>query len=350
MTPIGEAAFAGRPPQETILLNIQPSESRVQGFRAFTLDNRIVSVTVVPELGGKIVSIRDLRNGREWLWTNPDLPYKRLPYGTSYVAEADTGGWDECFPTVAACEYPFEPWQGTPIPDHGELWPQKWSSRLSGDASKELVISTGASGVAFPYLFQRQLHLHRGGDTLRFDYQVTNLSTDEIAFIWSAHPLFAIAPGMRVRLPEGTELNVYMNVPPAEMIGQPPLNWPTSVKAGGTLFDLARLPDASAGIAFKLWSNPLPAGWAVIEADDGAFRFTFDPSLVPQVGLWLNAGGWSGTGGKPFYNLALEPCIGAQDSLEEAVTFHQQYATLPPHGSRTWWLEVTLSATQRDES
>ncbi|MDP9381556.1 MAG: hypothetical protein M3Q29_15690 [Chloroflexota bacterium] len=36
--------------------------------------------------------------------------------------------------------------------------------------------------------------------------------------------------------------------------------------------------------------------------------------------LRVRAGGWSGTGGQPYYNLALEPCIGAQDSLQEAVS------------------------------
>lgn len=84
-------------------------------------------------------------------------------------------------------------------------------------------------------------------------------------------------------------------------------------------------------------------GWAALVAADGEFRFTWDPALLPQVGLWLNAHAWSGTGDTPYYNLALEPCIGAQDSLEEAVLEHKQYAVLPTRGERTWWLDVHLS-------
>lgn len=332
-----------------ILPDIYMTESESQGFRTLTLDSGLLSVTVVPELGGKITSIRDLRSGREWLWRSPSVPYKRLPYGTSYVREADTGGWDECVPTVAACTYPLAPWQGTPIPDHGEVWPQSWALEIRGDPSEEIVVSTQAHGVALPYLFQRQIRLAKGANTLRFDYRVENLSDADMAFIWSAHPLFAVTPGMRVRLPEDARLNVYMSVPPTEVVGEPPFTWPVSVKTDSEILELSELPDVSAGTAFKLWSDSLSDGWAVIEADDGAFRFSFDPELIPQVGLWLNAGGWSGSGGEPPYNLALEPCIGAQDSLFEAVTRHQQYAMLTPHGSRTWWLETMLSTTQRNE-
>ena len=48
--------------------------------------------------------------------------------------------------------------------------------------------------------------------------------------------------------------------------------------------------------------------------------------------------------GTPYFNLGLEPCIGAQDSLAEAVTARNLFEILPPRGSRTWWLEVELAA------
>ena len=49
-------------------------------------------------------------------------------------------------------------------------------------------------------------------------------------------------------------------------------------------------------------------------------------------------------GGVCDYNLGLEPCIGAQDSLADAVTQYNLYAVLPPHGSKNWWLEIELTA------
>ena len=97
-------------------------------------------------------------------------------------------------------------------------------------------------------------------------------------------------------------------------------------------------------MALKLWSDPLAEGWATLRARDGEFRMRWDTEPLPQVGFWLNLGAWAGDGGAPYYNLGLEPCIGAQDSLAAAVHQYKLFETLPPRGSRTWWLEVELSA------
>jgi galactose mutarotase-like enzyme len=327
---------------------VRVSESQVQGFGALTLENGLIALTIVPELGGKITSLRDARTGREWLWASDRLPYRKLEYGVSYVEEADTGGWDECFPTVAACAYPLSPWRGAPMPDHGELWPQAWSvETVADDATGGVSVRTRARGVRLPYTFARAVSLDPESSTVRLDYEVTSESEEEIAYIWSAHPLFAIEPGMRVELPPDAVMRPYSTVPPDLLSEQGEYTWPLRVERDGRELGLARLPDASAGVAFKLWSEPLSEGRASLVARDGALRFSFDPRLVPQVGLWANLGGWSGTGGEPYYNLGLEPCIGAQDSLEEAVERYGLYATLPPRGARAWWLEVSLLTSAR---
>ena len=79
-----------------------------------------------------------------------------------------------------------------------------------------------------------------------------------------------------------------------------------------------------------------------VAAQDGKLRLEFDPAEIPQIGLWLNLGAWSGTGGKPYYNLALEPCIGAQDALLEAVQKYHLYRTLGPGEESSWHLTVRL--------
>ncbi len=324
------------------MASLELAEATVQGFSAYTVANDLISLTLIPELGGKLSSLRDLRSGREWLWANEQLPYQEHSYGTSYVGKADTGGWDECFPTVAPCRYPLEPWRGTPLPDHGELWSQAWVTTLK-EFRNGLELRTKGHGVALPYTFSRTIRIEEASDTLRFDYQVASQADDDIAFIWSAHPLFAIEPGMRVCVPDDAKLHIYLEVAPTNVQKDTHLSWPLAVRNGEKSYDLTHLPDASAEVAFKVWSEPLAQGWASLEAEDGAFRFGFDPALIPQLGLWLNAGAWSGTGGEPYYNLALEPCIGAQDSLEEAVEPHNQYALLPPGGARSWWLEAQLT-------
>ena len=64
------------------------------------------------------------------------------------------------------------------------------------------------------------------------------------------------------------------------------------------------------------------------------------PGEVPQVGI--NNRGWAPAGLRPYSNLALEPAIGAPDSLEEAVRDWKTARTLEPGEGRSWGLEVRL--------
>lgn len=291
----------------------------VEGFDTIQLDTGALALTIIPELGGKISSLRDTRSGREWLWRHPRMPYRRVPHGAVYTAHADTGGWDECFPSVAGCAYPGPPWQGTPVQDHGELWGQTAAVRLDARA-ESVAIHTRWHGILLPYSFERTIHLTAGAARLRAEYAVGNPADTALRWIWSAHPLMAIEPGMQLLLP------------------------PTA-RFHGTQFpaDLATLPGRDAGRALKLWSEPLDDGWATLRAHDGEFRMRWDAALLPQVAVWLNLGAAGFDGGAPYYNMGLEPCIGAQDSLADAVTTYNLFEELPPRGTRAWWLEVELS-------
>ena len=174
-----------------------------KGFAAFELSNGRISLVTIPELGGKIASIRHLDSGREWLWTNPHLSYRKPVYGASYIREFDFGGLDECFPTVAPAFYPAEPWAGTPAPDHGELWAQPWDVRQADATADRATLSAVCHGVRFPYRFERTITVERGQAAARLDYRAANLSPYAMPFLWSIHPLLPLEPGMRLTLPEG---------------------------------------------------------------------------------------------------------------------------------------------------
>jgi len=319
---------------------VQIRRIAANGFDAVQVNTGAVSVTVMPELGGKLSSLRDLRTGREWLWRHPRLAYRRAAHGDSYVAQADTGGWDECFPTVAPCEYPAPPWAGAALQDHGELWSQE--ARLEVEEGDDVTLRTRWQGVALPYTFERLVGLAADSARLRFEYAVTNNADAPMQFIWSAHPLLALEPGMELRLPPAARFNRWATLPPDLLADDNGLRYPLTVRG----IDLTALPNAAAGVALKLWSDPLHAddGWATLRARDGEFRMQWDARQLPQVAFWMNLGAWAGDGGAPYFNLGLEPCIGAQDSLAEAVTKWNLFETLPARGSRTWRLEIELGA------
>ncbi len=308
----------------------------IGAFPAVTVTTGPLALTLVPELGGKISSLCDMRSGREWLWRHPRLPYARVPADADYGAHADTGGWDECFPSVGPCIYPLPPWQGAAIADHGELWAQTVKLDIAEEGDRVALACTW-QGVALPYRFERTLHLKRGSAQVRAEYLVTNLSAAPLHFIWSAHPLLAISPGMRLELPETATYNCWATVPPGLLPAT------TGLRAPFEAVDLNNLPVAN-GSALKLWSDPLPAdaGHAALHASDGALQMRWDTALLPQIAFWLNLGAWAGDDGAPLYNLGLEPCIGAQDSLADAITVQRLAAQLPPNGTRQWWMELEL--------
>ena len=72
-----------------------------------------------------------------------------------------------------------------------------------------------------------------------------------------------------------------------------------------------------------------------------SFTFRFRPAEITHVGVWMNYGGWSGSGSENYYNLGLEPCIGGRDSLSSAKLLGE-YTVLPAQGSRSWRLELSI--------
>src|SRR5690349_24928658 len=110
-------------------------QTTVAGFPAVALRNDEIEVVAVPTVGMKLTHLRKLR-GREWLWRNPELPLALPKPGASFVDTADSGGWDECFPTVGPSPMPGAPAGAPALPDHGELWSADWVSSLYEDGER----------------------------------------------------------------------------------------------------------------------------------------------------------------------------------------------------------------------
>ena len=317
------------------------TRSTIEGFNNFSIQTGVMEISCIPELGGKINSLRDSRTGREWLWRHPRLIYKHVPHGSSYTAQSDTGGWDECFPSVAECKYPSTPWQGAAIQDHGELWSQTAEFEIHEQAD-QVTLLTRWQGIVLPYTFERVITLNESSSIVHVNYEVVNNADQPIDYVWCIHPLLAIEPGMELRLPESARFNIGGVYPNGLVPLEKKLQFPFA--ASGLNFPF--LPQANAGCAIKLWSDPLSEaqGWTAMRASNGGFQMRWDVSLLPQVAVWMNFGALGMDGGSPYYNLGLEPCIGAQDSLADAVTQHNLFATVPPHSSKQWWLEIEITA------
>jgi galactose mutarotase-like enzyme len=312
-------------------------QTTVSGFPAIVLRGEELEVVVVPAVGMKLTNLRRPR-GREWLWRNDQIPLAPPRAEASFVETADSGGWDECFPTVAPSPVPGAAPGTPPLPDHGELWSAAWTSSVYGHADG-ITLAAAASGRILPYEFQRELTVDPHQPVMRLRYRVRNTGSSPFPWLWCAHPLFNVQPGTALELPTTHQVRL------DAVHGLPDLSRNDIVSWPGAFGDGRRFvfPDEGAW-AVKLFGDVGASGrMALTDPRRGErLEMRVRPDEVPQVGIWINRRGWAPPGREPYANLALEPAIGAPDSLEEAVHDWRTAPTLAPGEERGWGLEVWL--------
>jgi galactose mutarotase-like enzyme len=289
-------------------------------------------VAVIPELGGKI-SVLEMA-GRQWLWSNPAMPHRPPIEGLPYAENSDSGGFDECFPTIAPCQLPsaIRGFGGAALPDHGELWSQRTGFELVADGEPRAM--TTWRGQRLPYEMTRSIRVTGEGSVV-MDYRVINTGSDPFPYLWSAQPLMQLTSRTRIILPEGIRGRIAF----AQGIdlggGTREQRWP-HFRLGDRIVDMSR-PDAvpkkyACKIFFEMPTAP-------IAIEEGDVRLEIEASQVPSLGLWINRGGWSPNKRVAAYrNLALEPCIGAPDSLSDALGDWKSANWLAPGEGREWRL------------
>lgn len=100
---------------------VTPFSEEVQGFAEYGLRSETIEVLVVPELGARVLRLRSLISGADWMWHPPGaLRLFRNQVGDAFE-RSTLAGMDECLPTTAQCEVGCRR-----LPDHGEAWASAW--------------------------------------------------------------------------------------------------------------------------------------------------------------------------------------------------------------------------------
>jgi galactose mutarotase-like enzyme len=313
-------------------------QTTVSGFPAVALRSTELEVVAVPSLGMKLTNLRRL-NGREWLWRSDQIPLAPPRPGASYVETADSGGWDECFPTVGAGPIPEAPPGTPPLPDHGELWSAPWISSVY-DGSEGTTLAGSATGTVFPYEFHRQITLDPHEPVVRFRYLLRHTGDRPFPWIWSAHPLLNVQPGSVLTLPGVSQVKLAAVHGREDFQDGDVVSWPGAIGGDSERFTFPE----DGGWAIKAFGDLGSDGRMMLTDPRRGERLEFvvRPEEVPQVGLWINCQGWAPPGRIPYYNMALEPCIGAPDRLDLAVTEWHTAQTLNPGEERAWSIDVRL--------
>jgi galactose mutarotase-like enzyme len=299
------------------------------------------SLTVLPRLGGKIASLR--LNDRELLQT-PLAPYAPRTQIMSFDA-GDASGWDECLPSVAACEVKTAAGAAS-IPDHGDLWRIEWQPAAS---SENAVILRGQC-FSLPLTLERSIALSEENTAsgkifkLRLDYTVTNTGTYPSPWSWAAHPLFTAEAGDRILLPQSIT-NLRLEGSGGGRLGKSDdsVIWPIATLVDGSRSDLSLAQPPESAIGDKLFAGPLSPSenWCALERPRAGVRIRviLDPKATPYLGLWICHGGWPDRPGPKQTCVALEPATAPVDSLAQTGPWSR---TLAPGASFSWPMTVEL--------
>jgi galactose mutarotase-like enzyme len=208
------------------------------------------------------------------------------------------------------------------------------------DHAEGTTLAGSALGVVFPYEFHREVTLDPGEPLARFRYRVRNTGDAPFPWIWSSHPLLNVQPGSELTLPGVSQVKVSAVHGRDDLSENDVVSWPGAI--GGDA-DRFRFPEDGVW-AVKLFGDLAPNGRMILTDPRRGERLEIEARTpeVPQVGIWINCHGWAPPGLTPYYNLALEPCIGAPDRLDLAVEDWHTAQELAPGEEREWSLEVRL--------
>lgn len=291
------------------------------------------SVTLLPSMGGKISSIAI--RGKELL----QAPLRPIAPRTATMGfdESDASGWDECFPSVAACEVKGA-FGTAQVPDHGDLWRVSWK-RVDGNSSEASMTLRG-SCFSLPLELERTVELKetKNGWRLQAEYTATNRGASEVPWSWAAHPLFATEAGDQILLP-GAISNLLVEGSGGNRLGPhgTTVQWPVALLSNGTHADLSVSQKPESEIGDKLFAGPLKEdeNWCALLRPSAGVRIkvNFDPAATPYLGLWICHGGWPEQPGPKQTCVALEPATAPCDSLATTGPWSR---TLQPGESFSW--------------
>lgn len=313
----------------------------VHGFDAWILENASLRVTVLPELGGKVLELIDKPADRDLLWHNPRLSPRRAPYR----AEFDDwwcGGWDEVFPTGDVARLDDEP-----LPYMGELWSVPWSVR-QGEGDSDCSVTTSVETTMTAAHFERRLELRGDEPVLRARYRLTNVGLRPMPFLWGIHPALAVTDSHRIDVPASRMLVGVSSGTSFGCVGQT-YTWPflSDPSAEGGRHDMRAVRPAGEGVFGGHWATDLSEGWLAI-TDEGTHRgiaVAFPLDAFPVAWLWLTYGGYRG-----HRHVILEPWTGRPMQLQDAIAARTSRCLGPGETLETEVAFVVYSGLDRVQS
>ncbi len=303
-----------------------------RGLRAVILQNEILRVSVFPEVGARIFDIVHLPSQTNVLWHNPRVRLQKAPFGSRFD-DYWAGGWDEVFPNDQESVV-----GGERFPDMGELWSQSWDYQIREQGSSASVTTTVTTPIS-PARVSRTLTLGEGSSKLTADYEIQNLSGDEIKFIWKVHAAFAINDQCTILARPG---RVVVDPRFGQLFDAADYKWPLAPMKRGSKRDMSRIRMSDHNCTCQYLTELADGHVGFRDELNGLeSRMTFSRAL-DNVWLFLSYGGWRNN-----YVAAIEPSTGYPHDLAEAIK-QGHCSTLEGNGKLAARLEFSVDPIPRE--
>jgi len=242
------------------------------------LENDSIKAKILPGDGGRLVSLIDKTNGREYIWTNHRTEKLTRTHGANYD-NLSAGGIEEAFPTG----YP-DVFEGDELPFFGEIWPIAWEYSPSKKPGGGWLLWTYCS--IYPVKVSKEWYFDEGA--LVCEYRLTNLSGKRLPYLFGVHPSLGICPGDTLELPQGMYRAGAMY--PSHLIPEKEFAWPL---AGAR--DLGVAPGADSCEFVQVYTPKTEKGQIVLHTDENrSLHIDYDAAYFKSLSVWMIYGGWRG--------------------------------------------------------
>ncbi|RLB84390.1 MAG: hypothetical protein DRH26_19260 [Deltaproteobacteria bacterium] len=233
------------------------------------MESEALKIIIDPVMGGKICSFVSRETQKEFLYQD-----RRKDFSGDGYSDHDISGFDECFPTVWACEYPDGNRRGMQLADHGYLWQSPWEVQTEGD---RLLMHKDVPELSCS--FERNCFMDTE-QSLKLEYVIKNNGDEALKYIYSAHPMLAADEHTQLIMPEEVnKMFVFVGMNTPDLVDRTWIDWPATDKA-----DMNAPFFAERGSVAKLYSDKLKEGRAAVYHQDvnEGIQFEFDTESLPH--------------------------------------------------------------------
>jgi len=277
-----------------------------RALRGLTMENDLISTTLVLDQGADIVSLFYKPRMIEAMY---QAPWQAREPGVGAMQAVDQftewcqyfrGGWSLLFPNLGA---PVS-YKGATLDRHGEAARTVWQLEDAKTTAKEVSITVATSLLCLPFRIKRVLTLRAGIPVLEMQETVTNEGLEPMDCLWFDQPLFGqplLSPDSFIDTGAHTVwtddgLQAAFDEPGIDLPPGQTWTWPEGLDKKGSRVDLSRVPpyDPSSGHTRLVILRDFVGHWIALTNPTLGIGvgIVWDGEILPYAYLYQETGGW----------------------------------------------------------